>query len=126
MPATVAQSAGVDISKGMLDVHLHPEGTARRVTNNAQGFTTLIAGLGERRIERVVFEPTGAYHHNFERRLGQTDMPLLKVNPLQARRFAQAIGQRAKTDAVEPPCSRASARSYSGKRARLSAKPLMT
>jgi hypothetical protein len=45
----------------------------KRFTNNAQGFTTLIAWLGERRIERVVFEPTGAYHHNFERRLGHPD-----------------------------------------------------
>ncbi len=28
-------------------------------------------------------------------------MPLARVNPLQARRFAQAIGQRTKTDAVD-------------------------
>jgi transposase len=52
-------------------------------------------------VDRVVFEPTGAYHHALERRLGQTDMKLVKVNPLQARRFAEAIGKRAKTDAVD-------------------------
>ena len=85
MSATVAQIVGVDISKDSLDVHLHPEGTARRFTNNPRGVTALIVWLGERRIERGVFEPTGAYHHSFERRLGQTDMPLVKVNPLQAR-----------------------------------------
>lgn len=46
---------------------------------------------------RIVFEPTGPYHKTFEATLGET-FPLVKVNPLQARRFAQAHGTRAKTD----------------------------
>ena len=48
---------------------------------------------------RVVYEATGAYHKGLERALG-AHLPLVKVNPLQARRFAQAQGVRAKTDAV--------------------------
>jgi len=36
----------------------------------------------------------------FEAKLGET-FPLVKVNPLQARRFAEAHGTRAKTDAVD-------------------------
>jgi len=49
---------------------------------------------------RVVYEATGAYHSGLERALG-AHLPLVKVNPLQARRFAQAQGVRAKTDAVD-------------------------
>lgn len=49
---------------------------------------------------RIVFEPTGPYHKAFEVALG-AHFPLVKVNPLQARRFAQASGTRAKTDAVD-------------------------
>jgi transposase len=52
-------------------------------------------------VARVAFEPTGAYHHAFERRLAEAGLPLVKVNPRQARRFAEAIGHHAKTDAVD-------------------------
>ena len=102
MDLTIAQTVGVDISKDMLDVHLHPDNMARRFTNNSKGFTALIDWLAQQnRAQRIIFEPTGAYHHAFERRLGQNGMPMIKVNPLQARRFAEAIGSRAKTDAVD-------------------------
>jgi transposase len=47
-----------------------------------------------------VFEATGPYHRAFEAALGEK-FPLVKVNPLQARRFAEASGTRAKTDAVD-------------------------
>lgn len=48
----------------------------------------------------MVFEATGPYHGAFERTLSG-HLPLVKVNPLQARRFAQARGTRAKTDRVD-------------------------
>jgi transposase len=51
-------------------------------------------------VARIVFEPTGPYHKAFEAALGE-NFPLVKVNPLQARRFAEAHGTRAKTDAVD-------------------------
>jgi len=48
----------------------------------------------------VVFEPTGPYHRDFEAAFSGR-LQLVKVNPLQARRFAQSQGTRAKTDAVD-------------------------
>jgi transposase len=101
MEDSIAQTAGVDISKDTLDVHLHPAGATRRFANDARGFAALIAWLGGFAISRIVFEPTGPYHHAFERRLGKAGLPLVKVNPRQARRFAEAIGRLAKTDAVD-------------------------
>jgi transposase len=101
MPGTIAQSVGVDIAKDSLEVHLHPAGGARRFANSTKGCAALIAWLGGFAIARVAFEPTGAYHHAFERRLAEAGLPLVKVNPRQARRFAEAIGQHAKTDAVD-------------------------
>jgi transposase len=101
MTATIAQTVGVDISKDTLDVYLHPEAHARQFPNTAAGITALSAWLKQYPISRVVFEPTGAYHHRLERHLGQAELPFIKVNPLQARRFAEAIGRRAKTDAVD-------------------------
>lgn len=101
MSGSIAQSVGVDIAKDTLDVHLLPAGRVRRFANSAKGRAALIAWLGGFTIARVAFEPTGAYHHAFERRLAEAGLPLVKVNPRQARRFAEAIGRHAKTDAVD-------------------------
>ena len=101
MTEIVAQTVGVDISKDTLDVYLHPDGRARRFSNDRKGFTALIRWLGGHRILRVVFEPTGAYHRAFESRFLEAGFTLAKVNPRQARRFAEAVGTNAKTDAVD-------------------------
>ena len=101
MTVIVAQSVGVDISKDTLDVHLHPAGATQRLANTPAGIRKLITWLGGFPIARIVFEPTGAYHHGLERRLGDAGLPLVKVNPRRTRRFAQAIGCQAKTDAVD-------------------------
>lgn len=101
MPSTIAQTVGVDISKATLDVYLHPEAIARQFPNTMAGVADLLSWLEQRPVHRVIFEPTGAYHHRLERQLGTAGVPMVKVNPLQARRFAEAIGQRAKTDAVD-------------------------
>lgn len=101
MTVTIAQTVGVDISKLTLDVYLHPQATARQFPNTAVGIKALLAWLSQTSVHRVIFEPTGAYHHRLERQLGDVGIPMVKVNPLQARRFAEAIGQRAKTDAVD-------------------------
>lgn len=91
---------GVDISKSHLDVFRLEDGIAKRFDNSTTGFRALTRWLGKASVARVVFEPTGAYHKAFEVALGET-WPLVKVNPLQARRFAEAYGTRAKTDAVD-------------------------
>ena len=101
MLSTIAQTVGIDISKATLDVYLHPQASARQFPNTAAGIATLLTWLAQGAVHRVIFEPTGAYHHRLERQLGNAGLPMVKVNPLQARRFAEAIGQRAKTDAVD-------------------------
>ena len=91
---------GVDISKSHLDVFRLEDGASRRFENSAAGFRALARWLGKAPVARIVFEPTGPYHKAFEAALGET-FPLVKVNPLQARRFAEAHGTRAKTDVVD-------------------------
>lgn len=93
-------SIGVDISKAHLDVHRVGTGQRARFENNAAGFRALRRWIGSDRPAVVVYEPTGPYHAAFEKALA-CDLPLVKVNPLQARRFAQAHGTRAKSDAVD-------------------------
>jgi len=91
---------GVDVSKDFLDAHRHPEGAERRVANDATGHKALIGWIGDN-VSRVVFEPTGSYHGALERALAKAGLPMVKVNPRQARRFAEATGKLAKTDRLD-------------------------
>ncbi len=93
-------SVGIDISKTHLDAHRLPDGVSMRFPNSNTGFGGLKSWLSTTATRRVIYEPTGPYHRAFEAAL-ESCFPLVKVNPLQARRFAQACGTRAKTDAVD-------------------------
>jgi transposase len=101
MEKMTQSNIGVDISKDHLDVHRLPEGAGCRFPNTKAGFRALLVWLGPVRVARIVYEPTGPYHRAFEAALADAGMPLVKVNPRQARRFAEATGQLAKTDRTD-------------------------
>ncbi len=91
---------GIDISKTHFDAFRLEDEVSRQFENTPRGIRALIRWLGQAPVARVVLEPTGPYHRAFEMALSGK-FPLVKVNPLQARRFAEACGTRAKTDAVD-------------------------
>ena len=94
---------GIDISKATLDVCRVPGGDTRQFTNDKPGLTALLRWISAQGPvpARIVFEATGAYHRLLERGLAKAHLPVVKVNPRQARRFAQAIGRLAKTDRLD-------------------------
>lgn len=92
---------GIDVSKDRLDVFWHSRAEACCLPNTPEGFEQLGDWLGKQEDVLIVFEATGAYHRGLERHLSLTGKPFIKVNPKQARRFAQAIGRLAKTDSVD-------------------------
>jgi transposase len=93
-------NVGIDISKDHLDVHRLPGDERRRFDNSKAGHKALIRWIGDTPA-RVVYEPTGYYHRALEMALAAAGMPIAKVNPRQARRFAEATGNLAKTDALD-------------------------
>jgi transposase len=99
--ATIDVIIGIDISKHHLDVHVHPEGCIQQFDNNGAGHTRLIAWITPRKPVRIIFEATGAYHRGLQNALAAANLPGVKINPWQARRFAEATGKRAKTDALD-------------------------
>lgn len=92
---------GIDISKDTLDVHRLTDGQHRQFLNGKAGHTQLLKWIRLQPGQLVIFEATGAYHRQLERTLGAKAFPFVKVNPKQARRFAQASGKLAKTDRVD-------------------------
>ncbi len=92
-------TVGVDISKAHLDVHRRSTGESARFANAAAGFEELAAWVGDS-AALVVYESTGPWHREMEENLAGR-LLLARVNALRARRFAQAMGEEAKTDAVD-------------------------
>jgi transposase len=93
-------SIGVDISKSHFDAFDLETERAAQFKNGETGYRDFRKWLDGRNITRIVYEATGAYHRPFELAL-ETNFPLVKVNPFQARRFAEARGTRAKTDRAD-------------------------
>ena len=90
-------AVGVDISKTHLDAW--QPGGAKRFGNDAKGFEEFAAWVAPADAV-VVYESTGHYHRDFEEALAGR-LRLARVNAARARRFAQALGEEAKTDAVD-------------------------
>jgi transposase len=91
---------GVDISKAHLDAHRISDGACRRFPNDKTGHEAFTDWLGLPGA-RIVYEPTGPYHRALEQRLAAAGFALVKVNPRQARCFAEATGKLAKTDRLD-------------------------
>jgi transposase len=92
---------GADISKDHIDLYSLPDGRTLKVANDRKGFAAIVRWIGAQGVERMVYEPTGAYHKAFERFMIVQGVPLSKVNPRLSRRFAEATGRLAKTDRID-------------------------
>jgi transposase len=99
--ATDEVTIGIDIAKDHLDVYVHPAGCTQQFDNDRAGHARLIVWITPRKPTRIVFEATGAYHRGLQNALGKAGLPGVKINPWQARRFAEATGRRVKTDALD-------------------------
>jgi len=98
---TTPINIGIDISKALLDVATHPDGEICQFTNNIKGFRQLAKWLASMNVTCITFEATGTYHRKLERFLGERGLPFARINPRQARYFAEAFGKLAKTDRID-------------------------
>ena len=96
----IVDSIGVDISKDNLDCHRLSDRAFEQFPNTKSGFQKLLRWIGPDLPARVVYEPTGPYHGAFEAALAD-HLPLVKVNPKHARRFAESKRQLAKADRTD-------------------------
>ena len=97
----MTHGVGIDVSKQWLDVHVHGLERSTRLSNNAQGFARLARWLQSFSPGQVVLEATGGYEQAALDALHAAGLVVVRVNPRQARDFAKAIGQLAKTDALD-------------------------
>jgi transposase len=92
---------GIDVAKAHLDIAVRPTGEQWRAPHDDPGITALVARLVELTPTLVVLEATGGREVGLVAALVAAGVPVAVVNPRQVRRFAQAVGQLAKTDALD-------------------------
>lgn len=94
---------GIDVSKDSLELALNDKGKTQYIDNDARGIAkllTVIKAAGST-VGAVVFEATGGFERHAAIALCRAGLPVMVVNPRQARDFAKAMGYLAKTDAID-------------------------
>ncbi len=92
---------GIDVSKATLDVASLPNAESWAVTNDDLGLAELTPRLVALAPVLVVLEATGGFETLAAITLAKAGLPIAVVNPRQVRDFAKAMGQLAKTDALD-------------------------
>ncbi len=92
---------GIDVSKATLDIASLPNGESWAVTNDDLGLAELTPRLVALAPVLVVLEATGGFETLAAITLAKAGLPIAVVNPRQVRDFAKAMGQLAKTDALD-------------------------
>lgn len=94
-------TVGIDVAKARLDIALRPTDEHWQVANTAAGITALLARLRPLAPALIVLEASGGWELLAATALAEAGLPVAVVNPRQVRDFAKAIGQLAKTDALD-------------------------
>jgi transposase len=99
-PADPPTFVGIDVSEAKLDVAVGDR-PVFTVDNSPEGHAAPVERLRPLRPSKIVMEATGGYHVAVLAALCRAGLPVLAVNPKQARDFARAMGYLAKTDAID-------------------------
>ena len=94
-------NVGIDTGKTQLDIYIRPLDIYFTVTNDESGIKQAIKELNKYTITRVVIEATGRLEQPFIMACAEAKIPFVVSNPINIKRFAGAIGQKAKTDKLD-------------------------
>jgi transposase len=92
---------GIDVGKYFLDLARHDQPCVSRFENTPSGMAGLLRQLTDWGNAWVVLEATGGFERPVLHRLMEAGYAVSRINPRQARNFARATGQLAKTDALD-------------------------
>ena len=103
MNTTTNQSinVGVDTGKDQLDIYIRPLDIFFSISNDNDGIQKAIKTIKSYKPERIVIEATGRLEMTFILACANAHLPFVVANPVHIKRFAGAIGQRAKTDKLD-------------------------
>lgn len=94
-------AVGIDVGKANLDVMVHGGAKVQRFANTRAGITKLVKHLKGLHKAKIVVEATGGFEEPVLTACSHAGLWIARINPRQARDFARATGQLAKTDALD-------------------------
>lgn len=94
-------NVGVDTGKHQLDFYIRPLDIYFTVSNDEKGIKEALKTIKNYPVERIVIEATGRLEMPFIMACAKAKLPFVIANPIHIKRFAGAIGQRAKTDRLD-------------------------
>ena len=92
---------GLAVAKAQLAMALRPTGERWAVTNDDAGMAALVTRLPELAPQLLGLEATGGYQRTGVAALAAVGLPVVVINPRQARDVAKATGQLAKTESLD-------------------------
>ncbi len=98
---TAAVFVGIDVAQARLDIAVRPSGEQWTSPHDEAGIAVLVTRLQALGPTLGVLEATGGRELALAGALAAAQVPTAIVNPRQVRDFAKAIGQLAKTDALD-------------------------
>jgi len=94
-------NVGIDTSLAILDVAILPSGEFHSVSNDKKGITKLVKKLKTINPTRILIESTGRLELEFVIAAFDANLPIVICNALRVHRYAESIGQFAKTDKID-------------------------
>jgi transposase len=94
-------AVGIDVGKASLEVAVDGASGVVRFANTRAGIGKLVGRLQGVSDARVVVEATGGYEDALIEACCDAGVWVSRINPRQARDFARATGELAKTDAID-------------------------
>lgn len=94
-------AVGIDVGKGALDLAMDGVAGVKRFANTPAGIGKLVRHLAGVSDVRIVVEATGGYEDALLEACCDAGLWVCRINPRQARDFARATGELAKTDAID-------------------------
>ena len=98
-PQQATEFVGVDVASAHLDVAVQGQASVRRFANTPLGIAQLLRALRPDNV--LALESTGRYHLQLALAAHAAGLRVYVLNPLDARRYAQSVGQRGKTDQMD-------------------------
>jgi len=96
---------GIDVAKASFDISFDasPAAPVERFDNEPKAIGRLVRRLraATPTPRLIAMEATGGYERNLLHALVDAKLPVVRLNPLRVRRFAQSRGILAKTDAID-------------------------
>ena len=92
---------GIDVAKDFLDLDVCPHPQPQRVPNDPAGHDAIVQLCRQQNFGVIILEASGGYEQPLVAALHEAALPVVVLNPRQARDFAKSLNQLAKTDALD-------------------------